>query len=214
MLNRCHSLRRYLMVVLAMVWISGCHDDTTAPSNTPAAPAAAGQSLSIKGVPQTSALAGRMYSFTPTVSSSNLVTFSIVGQPAWARFNTATGLLSGIPGVKDEGTTGKIIISAANDSGSTSMAPFAIAVKAGSASLSWTPPTQNTDGSPVAGLAGYYVSYGTSPDELTRTITVAGGASATCIITGLAVGTYYFTVVAYTKAGTKSGESNVASQTI
>jgi hypothetical protein len=97
------------------------------------------------------------------------------------------------------------------------MAPFVIEVhpsNAGSATLSWTAPTENTDGSPVTHLAGYYVHYGTNPDALTNTVTVAGATSTTCIISGLAQGTYYFTVVAYTAAGTKSGDSSVASQTI
>jgi hypothetical protein len=97
------------------------------------------------------------------------------------------------------------------------MAPFVIEVNAsnaGSTTLSWTAPTENTDGSPLTHLAGYYVHYGTSPDKLTNTITVAGATATTCIISGLAQGTYYFAVVAYTTAGTKSSDSNVASQTI
>jgi hypothetical protein len=145
--------------------------------------------------------------------------FSIAGQPAWARFDTNTGSLSGVPAAKDEGTTGRITISASNATSRASMSPFAIEVKGAaantdSATLSWTAPTENTDGTPVVNLAGYHVHYGTSPDDLTQTITVAGAASTTCIISGLSEGTYYFAVVAYTETGTKSGESNVASQTI
>ena len=99
------------------------------------------------------------------------------------------------------------------------MSPFAIEVKVAdantdSAILSWTAPTENTDGTPVKDLAGYHVHYGTSPDALTKTITVAGARTTTCIISGLSEGTYYFAVVAYTETGTKSGESNLASQTI
>lgn len=221
--NRCPALRPCLIGLLATLWLSGCHDDKNAlPDASSAAPSAADavHSLSIKGVPPNSVVAGSMYSFTPTVSgSSTRVMFTIAGQPEWARFNPYTGSLSGMPSAKDEGVTGHITISASNGSSRASMTPFAIEVKgadlnAESATISWVAPTENTDGTPVTSLAGYYVHYGSSPDELTHTITVPGAASTTCIITGLTEGTYYFAVVAYTAAGTKSGQSNLASHTI
>ena len=97
------------------------------------------------------------------------------------------------------------------------MAPFVIEVKVtdpNAAILSWNAPTENTDGTRVTNLAGYHVYYGTSPGELTKSITVSGATTTTCIISGLTEGTYYFAVVAYTTLGTKSGVSNLASQTI
>lgn len=219
-IDRCVSRRPCLIGLLLALCIAGCHndDEAAAPAAAPGSSGSAVAAIAFHGVPPTRVVAGAQYSFTPTVSgSSTRLTFGIKGQPAWARFNTSTGALSGFPRAEDEGTTGYITISASNGTASAAMTPFVIEVNAsnaGSATLSWTAPTENTDGSPVARLAGYYVHYGTSPDELTNTVTVAGATSTTCIIGGLAQGTYYFTVVAYTAAGTKSGESSVASQTI
>ena len=217
MLNRRHVPRPCLIGLLAVLWISGCHEDDDA-ADTPAARARGNvHSISLLGTPPGSVVAGSMYSFTPTVGGNHSrVMFSIVGQPAWARFNSDTGALSGIPTAKDEGPSGTITISASNRSGSASLTPFVIEVTGAdeSATLSWVAPTENTDGTPVTDLAGYYVHYGTSPDELDKTITVSGAASTTCIISGLTEGTYYFAVVAYTAAGTNSGESDLVSKTI
>ncbi len=220
MLNRCLAPRAYLIGLVVVLCISGCRDEENAASNAPAATpsTATVQDLSIQGTPPTKVEAGSQYSFTPTVSgSSTRVMFSIVGQPAWARFDANTGSLIGTPNPQDEGTTGAITISASNKSSSASMAPFVIEVKVtdpNAAILSWNAPTENTDGTRVTNLAGYHVYYGTSPGELTKSITVSGATTTTCIISGLTEGTYYFAVVAYTTTGTKSGVSNLASQTI
>jgi hypothetical protein len=150
-----------------------------------------------------------------------VVTFTIQGQPAWATFDPNTGVLTGKPAVANEGTTGPITITGSNGSSSASIGPFTIAVNAsaappatGSATLSWSVPTQNTDGTPLTDLSGYHIYYGTSSSALTATITVASASETSYVVTGLAPGTYYFAVVAYNSAGVDSPESNVASKTI
>lgn len=85
---------------------------------------------------------------------------------------------------------------------------------AGSATLSWTAPTKNMDGSPITGLAGYHVYYGMDPNNLTHTVNVAGAASTRYVVKGLSAGTYYFAVSAYNAMGRESVKSNVASKTI
>ena len=151
-----------------------------------------------------------------------MVTFKIQGKPAWAAFDADTGVLTGKPATANEGTTGSITITGTNGSTSSSIGPFAIVVKApaaaapgtGSATLSWTPPTENTDGTPVTDLAGYHIFYGTSANAMTTTITVADAAETSYVVGGLAPGTYYFAVVAYNSDGMESPESNVGSKTI
>jgi Fibronectin type III domain len=86
--------------------------------------------------------------------------------------------------------------------------------KTGSATLSWTPPTENTDGTPVTDLAGYHIYYGTTEGAWTSTITVLEATETSYVVSGLAPGTYYFAVVAFNTAGDDSPESNVASKTI
>lgn len=84
----------------------------------------------------------------------------------------------------------------------------------GRAVLSWTPPTQNTDGSALTNLAGYRVSYGTSSTALTSTIQIANPGVSNYTISNLAPGTYYFAVRAYKSSGTESNNSNVVSKVV
>ena len=83
-----------------------------------------------------------------------------------------------------------------------------------SITLSWVAPTLNTDGTILNDLAGYYVNYGTSATALNQTATVTGATSTTTTITNLSSGTYYFSVTAYSSAGTESAPSATVSTTI
>jgi Fibronectin type III domain len=85
---------------------------------------------------------------------------------------------------------------------------------AGSVTLMWVPPTDNTNGTPLTDLAGYHIHYGTSPDNLTQVIELAGTSNTEFELGGLAPGTYYFSVTAYTTMGTESAESDVGYKTI
>lgn len=84
----------------------------------------------------------------------------------------------------------------------------------GSANLSWSVPTQNTNGTPLTDLAGYHIYYGSSQGSWTTTITVLDASETSYVVNGLAPGTYYFAVVAFNSEGTDSPESNVGSKTI
>lgn len=195
----------------------------TSSSTSASATSAAAKALAIEGTPATSVTAGSVYSFQPMVTAKAAVTYSIAGQPAWATFNTTTGALTGTPTAGAVGMTGEITITASDGNNSASTAPFTIDVQAavasspppaGAATLSWAAPTQNTDGSPVTGLAGYHIYYGTDESAPSQTVTVAGAAATTYVVQGLTPGTYYFTVVAYNTSGIDSPDSNVAVKTI
>jgi hypothetical protein len=84
----------------------------------------------------------------------------------------------------------------------------------GSATVSWMPPTQNTDGSTLATLAGYRIGYGTSASTLDRTVEITNAGLTSYVIDNLAPGTYYFAVKAFTSSGLESDYSSVASKTI
>jgi hypothetical protein len=79
------------------------------------------------------------------------------------------------------------------------------------ATLSWTTPTTNTNGTPVTTLTGYHIYYGTSESALTQSIAVSGATTTTYEITGLASGTWYFAVAADAADGTESARSAVES---
>lgn len=84
----------------------------------------------------------------------------------------------------------------------------------GTASLTWTAPTQNTDGSPLTNLAGYRVYRGTSANALNEVIQIPGAANTAYAYTQLANGTHYFAVSAYSAAGAESAKSEVGSKII
>jgi hypothetical protein len=198
---------------------TGGSPDAAAAAAAPGAPAAL--PVELTGTPAASVIAGQNYMFQPAVAQGGTVTFQIQGQPNWATFNAKTGELTGTPAPVNEGTTGLIVITGTNGSTSASIGPFTIAVKAptappatGSATLSWTEPTENTDGTPITGLAGYHIYYGTSQNAMTTTVTIANATETSYVVTGLASGTYYFAVVAYNTAGVDSPQSNLASKTI
>jgi hypothetical protein len=188
---------------------------TSPPATTP---------VELMGTPVTSATTGQDYLFKPTVAQGGgVVTFAIQGQPAWTTFDTNTGVLTGTPATANVGTTGNITITGSNGSSSASIGPFKIVVKApatpppagaGTATLTWAPPTLNTVGSTITDLTGYHIYYGTSPNSLTTTITVTDVSQTSYVVSGLAPGTYYFAVDAYNSAGVDSAESNVGTATI
>jgi hypothetical protein len=173
----------------------------------------------ISGTPARSVNAGSAYSFRPTASDpdGNTLTYSIANRPSWATFNTSTGLLSGTPSTSQVGTYSNITISVSDGRATTSLAAFAISVvdvSNGGATLSWTPPTTNTDGTSLANLAGYRISYGTSSSALTQTVQIANPGVTNYTISNLSPGTYYFSVRAYTSNGTESANSNVSSKLV
>jgi Putative Ig domain len=137
--------------------------------------------------------------------------------PNWATFNTSTGRLSGTPQAASAGTYSGIVITVTDTKDSVSLAPFSITVNApsnGSATLSWTPPTENTDGSTLNNLAGFRIQYGTSATALTQTVQIANPGVVTYVVSGLNSGNWYFAIRAYSSGGAESANSNVVSKTI
>jgi hypothetical protein len=109
--------------------------------------------------------------------------------------------------------------SGSSSTGTTSSAPFSEIGRRpvnlpGSVTLTWIPPTENTNGTPLTDLAGYHIRYGTNPVELAKSIDLSGTHTTEYEIIGLAHGTYYFAISAYTAMGAESAQSAVGSKTI
>src|SRR5499427_6117819 len=87
----------------------------------------------ISGTPGGGTEVGQAYSFTPTASASSgrTLTFSIVGKPGWANFNSSTGQLSGIPATADVGTYSGMVISVSDGVASASLPASTIVVVSG-----------------------------------------------------------------------------------
>jgi hypothetical protein len=183
---------------------------TPTPTNTPP---------TISGTPVTVINSGQTYSFKPSALDANgdPLNFSISGKPSWAAFNTATGALTGTPAYANAGTYSNIVISVSDGQATTSLSAFSLTVNqvaSGRATVSWTPPITNTDGSALTNLAGYRVTYGTSASALTTTATVSNPSLSNTLIEDLAPGTWYFAVKAYTSTGTESEISTTVAKTI
>jgi fibronectin type III domain protein len=83
------------------------------------------------------------------------------------------------------------------------------------ATLSWSAPSQNTNGSALTDLGGFKISYGTAPTQLTNTIALTNPDLLTYVVTELPIGTtYYFAVIAVTTTGVESDLSQIVSTTI
>lgn len=86
----------------------------------------------------------------------------------------------------------------------------------GSARISWTPPTANTDGTMLTNLAGWRIDYGPVGPEagLNQSVEVRNSSVSSYLLEGLAVGTWAFAVSAFNSDGRYSAQSNVATKTV
>jgi len=80
--------------------------------------------------------------------------------------------------------------------------------------LSWTPPTQNDDGTVLTDLTGYEVRYGTNQANLDRSVQVTNPSVNTFVVDSLTSGTWFFAIRSINSSGNGSVMSNVASKTI
>lgn len=83
----------------------------------------------------------------------------------------------------------------------------------GSAALSWTAPTKNTDGSSLTDLAGYRVYHGISPTALTDMVQLSA-ATLSHTYGQLAPGTHYFAIAAYNTSGVESALTGIGSKVV
>src|SRR6202034_504356 len=106
--------------------------------------------------------------------------------PSWAAFDSTTGALTGTPTQSMVGMSADVTITASDGSSTASIGPFTIvvttaAIAPGSIALSWDPPTDSAQ-SPLSQLAGYYIYYGTSSDDLSQSVLVFGGGTTDYVI--------------------------------
>lgn len=189
------------------------------PSFTIQVNAAANRSPTISGSPLLSTVVGLLYNFQPSATDpdGDALTFSIQNRPSWATFNTATGRLTGTPGLLDVLDFSNITISVTDGTAIVSLPAFNLSVLAlanGKATVSWTPPTENTDGSSLGNLAGYRIVYGRSADQLVESISVDNAGLSSYTVENLSTGTWYFGVVAVNAAGMESEVSSLATKII
>jgi len=130
--------------------------------------------------------------------------------------NSAQTSLTSLPGSWSSGLRWSDGSLSANASSSTTPPPPPPGqIATGTATVSWMPPTANTNGSTLTNLAGYKVHYGTSASNLNQTIQVANPGSTNYVLTNLTSGArWYFGVTSYTSKGVESSVSNIVSKAI
>ncbi|MGP8097383.1 MAG: fibronectin type III domain-containing protein [Steroidobacteraceae bacterium] len=152
--------------------------------------------------------------------AGSTLSYTVAHKPAWAQFSASTGALSGTPSTGSVATDANIVVSVSNGAQSAALPAFDITVQpatpsvAGTASLSWSRPTENTNGTPLTNLAGYVIHYGTSSTALNNKISVASASATSVEITNLSPGYWLFEVAAINTANVESPGSPIVGKTI
>lgn len=167
----------------------------------------------ISGSAESTATADLQYSFRPSAQDpdGDTMHFSISGKPSWAKFSKSTGRLHGTPTSNDAGRYDNIVISVSDGQVTSSLAPFFIDVEAfgnGSATLSWSVPTERTDGTPLTNLAGYNLYYGQTSGDYANKIEVNNAGVTSYMVDNLSTGSWFFVITAFDADGHESNPSN------
>jgi hypothetical protein len=83
-----------------------------------------------------------------------------------------------------------------------------------SVTLGWVAPTQNSNGTPITGLSGYKIHYGTASQDYTQVVSLANPSLSRYVMDSLSSGTYYFAITAYNAQGIESPLSGEITTTL
>jgi hypothetical protein len=202
----------------AVLLLSACGgNDGSSGSN--ASDASGNRRPTLSGNAPASVAINETYTFTPAAADADgdTLVFSIVNRPSWAVFNEATGELTGTPAPGDVGNYPDISIKVSDGLATTAIAAFAITVTqigTGTATISWIPPTENTDGTVLTDLAGYRIHYGKDASNLSEVVEIDNAGLTSYMIENLTAATWFFAVRSVTADGAESALSRIASKTI
>jgi hypothetical protein len=218
---------RLAPLALVGITLAGCGGDGGSSSggaqasHVPPPNAAANSPPSISGIASPGIIAGSAYSFQPSATDADQDTlhFSISSLPVWASFDAATGRLWGAPSNAQAGSYEEIEVTVSDGTASATLPPFTITVErgatvTGSVTLSWQPPTENSDGTPLLDLRSYRIVYGSQVGHYTTSIDIDNAGLTRYVVEGLAPGVYFFALVARNSAGAESDESAPVSVTL
>jgi len=189
-----------LVFVGLLANLGGCNDDSSSASSSGTSEARGGEApIVIAGAPASTVTAGENYSFRPSVTAPTgaALNFTITNQPSWAKFDGATGALTGLPAAGDAGDFANIVITVDDGVGKAALAPFSIRVASGSstlATITWTAPEAATaDQEP----AGYRVYYGTSVAGMIHVAVITDPRETSYVVDNLSPGVWYFAIASY-----------------
>jgi len=116
----------------------------------------------------------------------------------------AAGTGTGTSGTTDTAQKGSTSDTTGTTSGPGSTTPPPVTATSSSVTLSWQPPTQNSNGSSITDLAGYVIHYGTASADYKQVAKVKNAGLTRFVLDNLAKGTYYFAITAYNSKGLES----------
>ncbi len=104
----------------------------------------------------------------------------------------------------------------APNSGASSATSSAPGSTVKSIDLSWSPPTENSDGTAITDLAGYTLHYGTTSQDYTGSIQITSPTATSYLVsdTNFPPGTYYFAISAYNAQQVSSSMSGQVTVTL
>jgi hypothetical protein len=131
-------LIRSVGVLVASLMLTALSTPVTAASSS----TARNRAPTLHGTASRPIFVGQTYRFQPTAQDADgdTVTFTIANKPAWATFNSRTGLLTGTPNAKQAGFYHDIRIAATDGKAVTRLSAFMIYVKHAPARSSSTAP--------------------------------------------------------------------------
>jgi hypothetical protein len=195
---------------------SGEPASNSAPANSGSAANAA---PSISGKPPAEVVYSSKYAFVPQARDpdGNDLFFEIENIPSWASFEPATGELWGEPSLGDVGVYDDIVISVSDGIVDKALPAFSITVvenATGTVFVTWQPPAQNEDGSPLRDLAGYVIHYGTTSGVYDNEIILDNPGLTSHLIEILAPGTYFVAATSFNSSGMESDYSGEIARTV
>jgi hypothetical protein len=204
----------FLSITIAVVGCSGSGGGRSRDQG--GSPSAGNRPPTIVGVASSRVTPGEPYEFVPSAHDpdGDRLEFQIDGIPSWARFDHATGRLWGTPQERDVGIVRNIRIRVTDGRHVATLDSFSIAVDqvgTGSATLSWNPPTENSDGSVLTDLAGYRIYYGRNPAMLNHRIDLDNPGLTRYVVENLFAARWFFAMTSVAGNGLESRRSRIVS---
>src|SRR5262245_19614192 len=129
----------------------------------------------ISGTPAAAVNQGAAYSFAPTAADSDgdALIFGIDAKPAWANFNTATGLLSGTPAAADVGMHRGVVVWVSDGKAQTLLPAFDVQVMAPPSNGNRPPTISGTPATSIVVGASYtFTPTASDPDGQALTFSI------------------------------------------
>ena len=159
-----------------------------------------------------------------------------IGNPASAMIQVAPGTTGGSGSGSSSSSSGGGSSSGSGSSGGGSSSSSGVGPSGGSSSgsgssgggssssgvnlgtktatLSWTAPSENTNGTALTNLAGYNIYYGNSTGAMTNQIRITTPGIQTYVIDNLTSGSWYFAITALNSTGVESVASGTVKVTL